>query len=903
MTDVCTDTKPDPAPLRRFVVPFPGAENAVEDPQQYTVAWGKAVCDGFYPLGLNGQWHGGIHFDEHVGATCNLNMKDGVRCIADGEVIAYRYDTEPPKSTYKNFGQVNAQFATSFVLVRHRLQIPDWFVLECTAESPPSCILYSLYMHLQHWKTYEDNKTIERPSFWGLVGSVDENCTDPVPKTIEKEPAPPENGVGINLQHKKTNAVIGWVPRNTRIKLKGKQTKGFHEIDGFDGDYFLCKGYTKEDLPNIGKVNAKNLAIAGSPSVKEGTVYIPDKPIAIKAGELVGHLGNYMRFSTDVVNSSTKHPMVHLEVFAGPELENFIAKCRELDARAFASDKRMLKIEKEAKPVLLQEQEEVLQGGEYLMPAEDSPRGSWLTKLVRCKAETAELSKLPKLDAEKQSYGNKLLYEVITKDGTDPISASLFVGNEKKYPNHTKAIVVTPDKGDSVWVPWYGEMTHGNKNDIFIADSLNKSGWKKFPLEAGVNEEKGSVVATLVIDVKKPSKPLVKRTAADDKGAIWWKVNYPVILNDQVIQKEAWVGANEEGSNKIFPKVEYCSPWAWPGFEQTPEDTSAKVDWFKRRQEDEYSPDSPILNQLFKLLDEDGNRKLSRDEITKQAWEKHWLVQPLSRLIIQHKSEWGCPMAEWFALDTEIKPCAGKEQCSKVDYKDAWEQDKERIRTLRWWDKVAGKHGFPSDFKVWHIHPLALIENFSSRTMAPWLRIAWYEEAKYRGKFENQEPLKSAILNDYYRLSNLYSAIPNPDTTKVSWCGAFAYWCMVHAGYPNSAKSPYRAFNWLKDNTHAAVSEREKESWKEGEVVKKPFVGAIAILKGSHVGFVIGETVRKQVDRIVLLGGNQGSRVKVSHWPKTNVEKYLKPIGYEVYPEEELLPFMNIEGEENDSIT
>jgi predicted chitinase len=42
-----------------------------------------------------------------------------------------------------------------------------------------------------------------------------------------------------------------------------------------------------------------------------------------------------------------------------------------------------------------------------------------------------------------------------------------------------------------------------------------------------------------------------------------------------------------------------------------------------------------------------------------------------------------------------------------------WEEEKKRIEKLRWWDEVAGKHGFPTDIKVWHVHPLGMVENFA----------------------------------------------------------------------------------------------------------------------------------------------------------------------------------------------
>jgi hypothetical protein len=44
-----------------------------------------------------------------------------------------------------------------------------------------------------------------------------------------------------------------------------------------------------------------------------------------------------------------------------------------------------------------------------------------------------------------------------------------------------------------------------------------------------------------------------------------------------------------------------------------------------------------------------------------------------------------------------------------------WECELQRIRKLKWWSDVKGKvDGFPSDPKVYHIHPIALVANFVS---------------------------------------------------------------------------------------------------------------------------------------------------------------------------------------------
>ena len=44
--------------------------------------------DGFYPFGVNEFWHGGVHITNKSNGL--LKQGDGIQCIADGEVVAYR---------------------------------------------------------------------------------------------------------------------------------------------------------------------------------------------------------------------------------------------------------------------------------------------------------------------------------------------------------------------------------------------------------------------------------------------------------------------------------------------------------------------------------------------------------------------------------------------------------------------------------------------------------------------------------------------------------------------------------------------------------------------------------------------------------------------------------------------
>lgn|GEM_PF-5501287 len=87
-----------PSQVETWAYPFslknPGAQPPPED---YLRAL-SASEDGFYPLGSNGLWHGGIHFGQETAGR--FDQEHGVRCIANGEVVAYRINARIQELTY-----------------------------------------------------------------------------------------------------------------------------------------------------------------------------------------------------------------------------------------------------------------------------------------------------------------------------------------------------------------------------------------------------------------------------------------------------------------------------------------------------------------------------------------------------------------------------------------------------------------------------------------------------------------------------------------------------------------------------------------------------------------------------------------------------------------------------------
>ncbi|WP_434428288.1 M23 family metallopeptidase [Nannocystis pusilla] len=158
--------------------PFEGNENQKANEGTFLGVLGgqegalARTDDGFYPIGGNSLWHGGIHFDEHSKAT--LDQEKGVRCIREGEIVAYRVDSEYPHVEFPNGAR--ALFSRGFVLVRHRLEIPDG-----EPDKRPKLVFYSLYMHQLDFKAYKDDSKLTRPEHWRLARSLPRGRQGPRP--------------------------------------------------------------------------------------------------------------------------------------------------------------------------------------------------------------------------------------------------------------------------------------------------------------------------------------------------------------------------------------------------------------------------------------------------------------------------------------------------------------------------------------------------------------------------------------------------------------------------------------------------------------------------------------------------------------------------------------------------
>lgn len=304
--------------------PFPPKETAT-NPLQYLTSLAKARS-GYYPTGDNGLWHGGVHFDQ---GTAGILDQSCVRCIADGEVIAYKVNETYPISEYADSIPLISRlpFSSGFVLVKHKLSPPQQNNVDSTAnaQTPPTLVFYSLYMHLQDWAGYRASTELPRPEFWEASSYI----VDTQNQGLNIRSAPDANA-----------SVLAVLAKGSRISVK-------HTEGDFCQLLSIISGTAEPELaPNSdgslpGFVASSLLKAQREPGDK-GNVVVLEQGFKIKAGDLIGYPGTYQN------HDDAAQPLIHLEVFSCEDVPRFIAKSRAWASTFPESKKKLLKVYKDA---------------------------------------------------------------------------------------------------------------------------------------------------------------------------------------------------------------------------------------------------------------------------------------------------------------------------------------------------------------------------------------------------------------------------------------------------------------------------------------------------------------------------------------------------------------------------
>ncbi|MCG5077532.1 glycoside hydrolase family 19 protein [Paraburkholderia tagetis] len=671
-----TTSQPAPPQVWRYPFPVQGGKE-ITDPQILYRALGR-MEDGFFPLGVNGFPHGGVHFG--AGSARELDQSQGVRVIANGEIVAFKLDDA---YEHINFTQDHrwGMYSTGFVLVRHQMTMPP--VPGSTAAQPADETLtfYSIYMHMADWQTYLADGNLVRPGWWpGVdayrIGNKDRQTGEggAVGAFVCKAPG----GQRVALLPEGSEVIIGekrgrWghiksITSGTMIAANsggyfGREDGGNVPWLRPDGDEYGTAPLTTEG--DWGWINYHDQRALKEPQ-NVGQVVVPPQPIQVTAGTLLGQLGEYHDYERSTpMPPVPARQLLHLEVFAGEELKPFIERSRARAAQLPADGKTIL----------------LIQAGAKLVPKEVDPDLTLGHQLV-------ELTLAP----NSPKVGPWILAQPWT---------SSFGG-----------AIHNPD-GSPVWI---------RRDDQSKLDSPNSlKAWSRFPLQLGSVADPANGTAQAMSHAQLDSLDK-NRVAADDRGVQWWRIDFGTADNKAA---RGWV------CGKDHPGTNWESPWAWPGFEFVDATGINLADAFKRnlvvcgnadwKEQSKFEPSVAAVNgnALLQRLEQTVARqpleynekppqkgKNGEEVVTakklQRAMGTSWLASELAHEILRYESEWGGGMARWDAITPLMR-----------NARENWLCELTRIRKLQWWDEVKGKvAGFPANPVVNHIHPVALVGNF-----------------------------------------------------------------------------------------------------------------------------------------------------------------------------------------------
>jgi muramidase (phage lysozyme) len=328
-----------------FAFPFRDVRGQQIVDEHVFYGWLANEGNGRFPVSGSGMWHGGIHVSMN-GAGQQVDLEHGVRCIAAGEIIAYRINRTALESHVVADGNRSAQvglYSSAFTLVRHALEYPV----------DNRLTFFSLYMHLQSVSEYAQRSALA-PAYWVRSYEVTRYAAD-------KQKVGPHHGgtvtpqTGLNIHADAGGAkILAILPRGAKVRIGEKRKNGqWGRIEVIESGVPMpprVAGYVLPDADKgwvyLGKERGHELLVPVVSEARCDEVVVPPKPVPVKAGELIGHLGQYWQID----NPEREHRMVHIEVFCGDELPHFLAGSRAAANKIIDFDKLpLLRIDKGVK--------------------------------------------------------------------------------------------------------------------------------------------------------------------------------------------------------------------------------------------------------------------------------------------------------------------------------------------------------------------------------------------------------------------------------------------------------------------------------------------------------------------------------------------------------------------------
>lgn len=752
-----------PAPVKVRPLDWSHPFRDKDNPLLQLTKLSKAIA-GYYPLGRNGLWHGGVHFDS---GTAGVLDQSSVHCLADGEVVAYRIDSRYPTTTHRlvPLATHEAPYATGFVLVRHRLQAPS---VDGVTEAPPSLTFYSLYMHLQDWATYQADPQQQRPAFWRQRYRVRTDAHDPIRKGLNVRSSPNakssvvtvlEPGTEVRITNsgsfRQLKALLsgpqqGTLPMGNHggpgyVWFKSLDSTAVHDVykvqstvaDPMDLGLNIRKAANKKSEVLAVLPRGAEIEITGTQGYcKLQAIHGGTPEPALAAGE-EGQLPGYVWFG-DLeagpapgryrVKSTVDDPMrtganVLAEAKAGSTILSVLSKASEVKISGTGKYRKLLAlVTGSAEPPLSAAEDGQLPGYilENLLEKFGSTEPEAQDQVVFLEQPVSiKAGELIGHLGQYQDYGEalpqkKLHLEVFTGD------------NVRDFIQQSRAWAARLPASGKTWL----KLVKGTRV-ITHQEGFNKQNPPS--LTAPATESAADLlVPKSLLDGLRPECRINLAATATEKACNWYRLDG--LLHDaNRTLLDGWV-REEVG---VTP---WHSPWEWEGYnfivntetierncaalmcalgeiEEGDSDTQLKADLADK---------GPVRTRLFDLIDQDRDGQLTSQEV-QAAIALPSLAQSLAQLIIHYESEWYWRPGKWDALDKLFGDTSSTPN-------ENWRAEKQRIQKLCWWSEVADKLGLPIRGAVWHMQPIGIIGNFNNRKKG-WAKSTF---AQLLGKVESK---------------------------------------------------------------------------------------------------------------------------------------------------------------------
>lgn len=656
---------------------------------------------GFYLLSAHGFWHGGLHISDAT--TAYAADKHPVRCMADGEVVAYRLNDDYATSTWgEGAAAATLNYSTSFCLVRHRYESPH--------KKPPAA-----------------------PAGAGTATPANSTAPASTPTTSAQPAAPatandqgPQNKLVFYTLYMHLLPYAGYAQR---VFIEGGAS-AYDQFPGVGG--FVPAASSSSAVPPLSPVT--------SGSTQTPVDYLHATPLSLPAGTEVIVLDEQM---APLGESSTLSRMLYVKVSALPA-----AGTPPLSAAAPSvssakvgqhywiptqgvtfktSNNQPIVIP----PTYWKTSRKATGALKKTVNARRAPNGEHVGTPIHTlpAGSTVEIQseRSLKLGTRKQPFAEAKILTLGQGDaGSVAVGDTVWISGDKEFlardrviPDDFDTVVIRnpafPIKaGDPVgYLGLYetpGEGTSGKTSrkqvhiELFTGDDQFAD---FFSNKAGLTEGKKFKVAGT--DVAPAAQSGTSFTPGTDKLILPVVVDVTPALAKEDAQHKKWFPVEGIGDNGVLggwvaeSQLKDVLQYKWEdlGFRKV-EETNDNADGYM---DPDKVPD--FFKKIYHIIDRNTDNDITPEELL--AANQNTVVRDaLAHVVAKHPSEWQGKSgdAKWNVLKE-------KDALLKNDLKRL-KHEQERIDKLTWWDDVKGVTDFPSSPNAWHFNPIKFLEAIKS---------------------------------------------------------------------------------------------------------------------------------------------------------------------------------------------